>query len=121
MLKCCKARFDVIVARPCEWIASFDFDECSELRGIMCIFRLFETANVLPFNDKRDVGIAIDGVVSKPKLLSTDADSSVVGEADSVNSHNNISCQLFQKWNLRRLKCYNHSKGKYAGQWIHSD
>lgn len=83
MLKCCKARFDVIVARPCEWIVSFDLDECSELRGIICELAWFDTANVneLPFNDKRDVGIAGDGIVSKPKLLSTDVDSSVVGDA----------------------------------------
>lgn len=87
MLKCCKARrFDVIVARSCEWIASFDLDECSELRGIICKLVLMAVnANALPFNDKRDDGIAIaDGIVSKPKLLSIDVDSSVVGDADCV-------------------------------------
>lgn len=44
-----------------------------------------DNANALPFNDKRDDGIAIvDGIVSKPKLLSIDVDSSVVGDADWV-------------------------------------
>lgn len=82
MLKCCKARFDVIVARSCEWIASFDFDECSEC-GIICALA-FDTdnANALPLSDKRDDGIAVEGIDGKPKLLSTDVDSSVVVEAD---------------------------------------
>lgn len=84
MLKCCKARFDVIVDRSCEWIASFDLDECSEC-GIICKLA-FDTAivNAFPFNDKRDDGIAVnDGIEIKPKLLSIDVDNSVVGEADN--------------------------------------
>lgn len=82
MLKCCKARFDVIIARSCECIASFDLDECNEC-GIICKLA-FDTAiaNALPFNDKRDDGIAVDGIEIKPKLLSIDVDNSVVGEAD---------------------------------------
>lgn len=109
MLKCCKARFDVIVARPCEWIVSFDLDECSELRGIICELAWFDTANVneLPFNDKRDVGIAGDGIVSKPKLLSTDVDSSVVGDAVWLRRRWTINKSVYSRVLLLlfKIKC----------------
>lgn len=69
MLKCWKARFDVIVARSCECIVSFDLDGCSECGGIICESGLdTANANALPFNDKRDDGIADDGIELKPKL-----------------------------------------------------
>lgn len=82
MLKCCKARFDVIVARSCECIASLDLDECNEC-GINCELTFDDDsieASALPFNDKCDDGIS-DGIEVKPKLLSIDVDNSVVGDA----------------------------------------
>lgn len=57
------------------------------MRGIICklVLTAANANALLPFNDKRDDGIAIaDGIGSKPKLFSIDVDSSVVSDADQV-------------------------------------